>query len=311
MATAPRTRSRRRTATPAAISGALRDADLIDLYIAETGRMPVLAAEDQKQLARVMRDEKRSRAEREAAREKLIEANLRFAFSVAKKYQNRGLDLEDLISEANAGLVRAADKYDPNVGVNFISYAVWWIRQAVFAAIATHGRAIRLPLNRTGDLTRVTRAQAALRDALRREPTPDEIGKVAQLAPDVVQSLLGVVTPERSLDEPLGGARGERDGQTLASVVASEASGEGYDALSSAEDESRRAALYRALEQLPPRDRRILVMYYGLEDEPMTLDQISKLFGVTRERVRQLRDRALKSLRAHDAAATLHDEWAA
>ena len=121
MATAPRTRSRRRAATPAAISGALRDADLIDLYIAETGRMPVLAAEDQKQLARLMRDEKRSRAEREAAREKLIEANLRFAFSVAKKYQNRGLDLEDLISEANAGLVRAADKYDPNVGVNFIS----------------------------------------------------------------------------------------------------------------------------------------------------------------------------------------------
>jgi RNA polymerase primary sigma factor len=280
--------------------------------MAETSRLPVLSAEAQKQLARVMRDERRSRAEREAAREKLIAANLRFAFSVAKKYQNRGLDLEDLISEANAGLVRAADKYDPDVGVNFISYAVWWIRQAVFSAIATHGRTIRLPLNRTGDLSRVSRAQAVLREKLQREPTPEEIGRVAQLAPDVVRSLLGIVAPERSLDEPIRGPRGDRDGHALSNVISAEVSESEGDALTPLEVESRRAALLRALEDLPPRDRRVLLLYYGLEgSEPKTLEQISQMLGVTRERVRQLRDRALRAIRNSDAAELLKNEWAA
>jgi len=144
--------------------------ELLDLYIAELSRTPVLHAEAQKELARTMRNTKLSQAEKNQARAELISANLRFAFSVAKQYQNRGLSLEDLVGEANAGLCRAADKYDPDVGVNFISYAVWWIKQALHASITTKGRSVRLPLGRAGDLSRVVKAQAALRAALGREP---------------------------------------------------------------------------------------------------------------------------------------------
>ena len=153
--------------------GGAEGQELLDLYIAELGRMPVLSAGAQKDLARRMRTSTLSPRERSDARAELINANLRFAFSIAKKYQHRGLPLEDLVGEANAGLCRAADKYDPGVGVNFISYAVWWIRQALHASITTKGRTVRLPLGRAGDLSKVVKAQAALRLALRREPTND------------------------------------------------------------------------------------------------------------------------------------------
>src|ERR1700743_1921078 len=149
------------------------DRDLLDLYIEELRGEPVLNAQQQKDLARRMRAAKNDEP-REDLRSELIRANLRFAFSVAKQYQNRGVPLGDLVSEANAGLVRAADKYDPDVGVNFISYAVWWIRQALHASITTKGRSGRLPLGRAGDLSRVVKAQAALRAALNREPTHEE-----------------------------------------------------------------------------------------------------------------------------------------
>src|SRR5215472_14194112 len=151
--------------------GGAEGQELLDLYIAELGRMPVLSAGAQKDLARRMRTTTLPPRERANARAELINANLRFAFSIAKKYQHRGLPLEDLVGEANAGLCRAADKYDPGVGVNFISYAVWWIRQALHASITTKGRTVRLPLGRAGDLSKVVKAQAALRMALNREPT--------------------------------------------------------------------------------------------------------------------------------------------
>lgn len=282
--------------------------DLLDLYIGDLSRTPVMPAEAQKELARVMRDSGRSEAAREQARDQLIRANLRFAYSVAKKYQNRGLPLEDLISEANAGLCRAADKYDPNVGVNFISYAVWWIRQSIFASITSKGRSVRLPLNRAGDMTRIARAQAVLRDKLTREPTLEEVARVTELTPEIVRSLIALMAPERSLDEPLG----EADGPTFANVLQFEMSDEADAATAQLEDESRREALLRALEPLAPRDRRVLMMYYGLETgEPMTLDGIAQIFGVTRERVRQLRDRALKNVRSGADAETLRREWAA
>ena len=136
------------------------DRDLLDLYIAELRGEPVLTAQQQKDLARTMRRATNDAA-REDARSELIRANLRFAFSVAKQYQNRGVPLGDLVSEANAGLVRAADKYDPEVGVNFISYAVWWIRQALHSAVQRQGRTVQVPLNRAADLSRVSRAQEA------------------------------------------------------------------------------------------------------------------------------------------------------
>ena len=139
---------------------------------------------------------------REDARSELIRANLRFAFSVAKQYQNRGVPLGDLVSEANAGLVRAADKYDPDVGVNFISYAVWWIRQALHSAVQRQGRTVQVPLNRAADLSRVSRAQEVLRQKLSREPYEEEIASVADLSLDVTRGLVALLQPVRSLDEP-------------------------------------------------------------------------------------------------------------
>ena len=307
----PARRTRARGSAQPAI-GAAEGQELLDLYIAELGRMPVLSALEQKDIARQMRNAGLSGRERTVARAELINSNLRFAFSIAKKYQHRGLALEDLVGEANAGLCRAADKYDPDVGVNFISYAVWWIRQALHASITTKGRSVRLPLGRAGDLSKAVKAQSILRGTLRREPTNEEIGEACNLSPEIVESLLGLVQPERSLDDPLDGSGGgDGRSRTLASVIRAD-SDEGDDRLpGSLEEESRREAVRRALAPLPARDRRVLVLYYGLESgEPKTLDEIGRMLGVTRERVRQLRDRALAALRDGGAADMLRD-WAA
>ncbi|HEX5438153.1 MAG TPA: RNA polymerase sigma factor RpoD/SigA [Gemmatimonadaceae bacterium] len=307
----PKTSRRAKTVRRARIENTAPK-DLLDLYIDELSRTPMLKAPAQKALARRMRDPALGDDERRAAREELIQANLRFAFSVAKQYQNRGLPLEDLVSEANAGLCRAADKYDPDVGVNFISYAVWWIRQALFAAITTKARAVRLPLNRAGDVTRLSKAQATLRETLGREPTREEVAQVAGLSTEIAESLLALTHPERSLDEPLGsGARGG-DRRTLGNVMPRDPD-HAFDELPAAlEKESRREALRRALAPLPARDQKILILYYGLDTgEPMTLGAIAGMLGITRERVRQLRDRALTRVRSGDMAELLRHEWAA
>src|SRR3954462_2867380 len=177
------------------------DRDLLDLYIEELRGEPVLTALQQKELAREMRRAKNDDA-REEARSELIRANLRFAFSVAKQYQNRGVPLGDLVSEANAGLVLAAARYDPDGGVNFISYAVWWIRQALHSAVQRQGRTVQVPLNRAADVTRVSRAQEVLRQKLSREPYEEEIAHVADLSLDVTRGLVALLQPTRSLDEP-------------------------------------------------------------------------------------------------------------
>jgi len=307
----PRRARARRPQNPTIEYGAQANQDLLDLYIAEAHEIPQRTAAEQKALARVMRDAKASADEKAEARDKLISANIRFAFSIAKQYQHRGLDLEDLIAEANTGLVRAADKFDPDVGVNFISYAVWWIRQAIHAALARQSRSVRLPANRASDLTRIARARTALESSLGRAPTVDEIAYVAQLSPAMVKDLQGLTQPERSFDEPLGEGHGEREGRTLASILSVEDADE--DALPGRiEEESRRTLLMRALETLPPRDKRVLILYFGLESgEPMTLNQIAGMLGVTRERVRQLRDRAVMAIRRGRTAEELKREWAA
>lgn len=284
------------------------DRDLLDLYIEELRGEPVLTAQQQKELARAMRRATSDDA-RERARSELIRANLRFAFSVAKQYQNRGVPLGDLVSEANAGLVRAADKYDPDVGVNFISYAVWWIRQALHSAVQRQGRTVQVPLNRAADLSRVSRAQEVLRQKLSREPYEEEIATVADLSLDVTRGLVALLQPTRSLDEPvMAGDAGRTLGETLVLDRS-----EDDDALPGGiENDSRREAIARALEVLAPRDRRVLTLYFGLEgNRPMTLQEIARELGVTRERVRQLRDRALKRLRESDTADVLRDGMAA
>ena len=284
------------------------DRDLLDLYIDELRGEPVLNAQQQKDLARQMRRATSDEA-RERARSELIRANLRFAFSVAKQYQNRGVPLGDLVSEANAGLVRAADKYDPDVGVNFISYAVWWIRQALHSAVQRQGRTVQVPLNRAADLSRVSRAQEVLRQKLAREPYEEEIATVADLSLDVTRGLVALLQPTRSLDEPV--MAGDA-GRTLGETLVLDRSEDDESLPGGVENDSRREAIARALDVLAPRDRRVLMLYFGLEgNRPMTLQEIARELGVTRERVRQLRDRALKRLRESDTADVLRDGMAA
>src|SRR5690606_15689887 len=282
--TRKRTRATPATAriAPAASTGP--SLELLDDYIAELSRIPVLSADAQKDLARVMRDENRSEDEREAARGELVRANLRFAFSVAKKFQHRGVNLEDLVSEANSGLLRATDKYDPDVGVNFISYAVWWIRQALLASLA-EGRG--------------------------RAPSGDARAAAGEVPGAVVRALRPAPAPAHSLDAPMRGSRGRDGSRTLGDVIASP-DDDSEDVIADLEQESQRDAIGRAMEILPPRERAILRMYYGLDgEESLTLTSIAERFGITRERVRQLRDRALERLRNAEEAKTLEDEWAA
>jgi RNA polymerase primary sigma factor len=223
--------------------------------------------------------------------QELIKRNLRFVISVAKKYQNRGLGLSDLIGEGNLGLLTAARKFDPDQGVKFISYAVWWIRQSILAALARHGRTVRVPLNRTADLSRITRMSETLRQELRREPTPEEISAKLGLSVDVVRALAALNTADIRLDSPLD-PEGERS--LIDRFIADE---QGHP-----EDRAMEKFLSEqidlALRTLPARDAKVLRLYFGLDGgREHTLEEIGGVLGVTRERVRQLRDRALKRLR--------------
>jgi RNA polymerase primary sigma factor len=290
------------------------DAELLDLYIADLASTPTMSADAQKALARVARDTARPVEEREEARAALVAANLRFAFSIAKRYQHRGIPLEDLVGEANAGLVHAAEKYDPDVGVNFISYAVWWIRQSLSASIARTGHAMRIPTNRASDHTRVLRGAEVLRQTFGREGTDEELAELTGLTLESVRSLRNLSLAAASLDDPIGAGSGRREGRTLAETIDAtqgQESSDGLDPERYVEEESRRAVLTRMLDTLGTRDRRVLVMYFGLEGHhAMTLSEIAKELGVTRERVRQLRDRAIERLRTAETER-LHDEWAA
>src|SRR3977135_1121232 len=188
---------RRRRAAPAGIAPNEPERDILDQYLYEVSTAPLLKAAEEIELA------KKIRAGDQDALQELVKRNLRFVISVAKKYQNRGLPLTDLIGEGNVGLLPAARKFDPDQGVKFISYAVWWIRQAILAALARQGRTVRVPLNRTADLSRIVRTAEFLRPTLRREPTPEEISDATKLSLEVVQSLAALNTGDVRLDAPL------------------------------------------------------------------------------------------------------------
>jgi RNA polymerase primary sigma factor len=231
--------------------------------------------------------------------QELVKRNLRFVISVAKKYQNRGLGLPDLIGEGNLGLLTAARKFDPDQGVKFISYAVWWIRQSILAALARHGRTVRVPLNRTADLSRIVRTSETLRQQLGREPTPEEIADATGLAVDVVQSLAALNTTEVRLDAPLDP---DGDRALIDRFIADEQGDPEERAMETFLSEE----IEHALRTLPPRDAKVLRLYFGLDGgREHTLEEIGGMLGVTRERVRQLRDRALKRLREGEVGRAL------
>jgi RNA polymerase primary sigma factor len=286
---------RRRRTTPVEIGPGEADRDILDQYFAEASKYPLLNAAEEKDLARRIR-----RGDQDAMHE-LVKRNLRFVVSVAKKYQNRGLPLIDLIGEGNVGLLTAARKFDPDQGVKFISYAVWWIRQAILSSLARQGRTVRVPLNRTADLSRVMRASALLRDKLGREPTPDEVAQLTGISQEIVSALLSLNSADIRLDAPLG-ADGDR------SLIERFSVEEMPNTEETVLNQFRSQELARALSTLPARDAKILRLYFGLEaGREHTLDEIGKMLGVTRERVRQLRDRALKRLREGEVGDALKD----
>ena len=265
---------------------------MVDLYLEDLSRYPLLTAEEEDAIAR------RARAGDTEALEALVRANLRFVVSVAKRYQNRGLPFGDLVQEGNLGLVTAARKFDPDQGVKFISYAVWWIRQAILASLARQSRSVRLPLNRATELSRVLRVSEDLKQKLGRDPSAAEIAGPAELDESTVEMLLSLNVAEVRLDAPVGDGD---DNRFMERFLVDE---------SDVEDAVDRTLLKEhvalALQSIRPRDARVLRLYYGLQGESEhTLEQIGQLLGVTRERVRQLRDRALLEIRNSETGKAL------
>ena len=220
-----------------------------------------------------------------------MRSNLRFVVSVAKKYQNQGVPLPDLINEGNLGLIRAAHKFDETKGIKFISYAVWWIRQAILQALAEQSRIVRVPLNRAGALHRIGRRSSALLQELGREPTVDEIAEGLDISQEEVERTLAISQSHLSLDAPLTPGEDNRLLDYLPDQYSPGPEDEAYE-------HALKKTIEEALATLKEREAKILRLYFGLDDqEPMTLEEIGSLLGITRERVRQIKEKALVRLR--------------
>jgi RNA polymerase primary sigma factor len=288
MAAASTTKRRKRRGKGNILSGfdaSVEEQSALDQYLRDVSRHELITPEREKELGA-----RAQKGDQEAIQE-LARANLRFVISVAKKYQNRGVSLTDLIQEGNVGLVTAARKFDPEQGVKFISYAVWWIRQAILASLANHGRAVRVPLNRASDLARIFREKERLKQEKGREPTTDELAEATALTPELVESLQTLNAAEIRLYAPIGDSE---DSQLVERFITEEA------AEPEVEVEGRllTETITDALSTLEARDAKVLRLYFGLEGErEHTLEEIGNMLGVTRERIRQLRDRALRRLR--------------
>jgi RNA polymerase primary sigma factor len=258
---------------------------LLDQYLRDISAYPLITREQEAALA------VRIRAGEEEALNELVRANLRFVVSVAKKYQNQGVNLSDLINEGNLGLIRAARRFDETKGIKFISYAVWWIRQAILQALAEQSRIVRVPLNRAGDLHRIGKRAAALVQELGREPTHEEIAEGMDLTEEEVARTMAISHTHLSLDAPLTPGEDNSLIDHLADSVRPLPDEETFE-------KALIETVHNSLLILKPREARVLRMYFGLAgDEPMTLEDIGEVLGVTRERVRQIKDRALMKLR--------------
>ncbi len=261
-----------------------RSTAAIDVYFGEISKGPLLSEAEEYDLAC------RAQTGDEAAIQSLVSRNLRFVVSVAKRFQHRGLGLDDLIAEGNVGLLAAVHRFDPGQGVRFITYAVWWVRQAILVALTKQTRLVRLPASRVARNVKVSRARDFLRNELGREPATAEIARHAQITPDDVEQWRNTSAVQISLDAPPSGA----EGRNLSEQLTVEPTAEEL-----AEDAVRVDALLgNALRSLLPREAMILRRYFGLGgSESQTLDVLAREMGITRERVRQLRDRALGKLR--------------
>jgi RNA polymerase primary sigma factor len=275
-----------------------------DQYLQDIQKLPLIKDPlEERALAR------RAQAGDPRAAERLVTANLRFVISYVKKYQGHGLDLSELVAIGNEGLLKAVRKFDPDQGVKFISYAVWWVRQAVLKALAEQTRSVRIPLNQNSHLIRMARTETYLSQELGREPTDEEIAKALEDTAENVRAARRMTAAEVSLDAPID--RGDRDAATVGERFAGQ---EGAEIEEHTDSRLMREFIDRIFEKyLTPRERRILYLYYGLEEgsEGMTLERIGELMGVTRERIRQIRERAFEKLRQSPDGKALLGFWKA
>ena len=264
-----------------------RESKSLDQYFLEIGKVYLLTAEEEVELAIKIRNGD------EEAKDKLVLANLRFVISVAKMYQNQGLSLGDLINEGNVGLIKAAKRFDETRGFKFISYAVWWVRQSIMQAIADQSRVVRLPLNRVGNLTKISKAYRDLEQEFERKPTTDELAKILDMTTDEVAYALQISGRHVSMDAPL--KSGDENKNSLMDVLPNE-----HQPLPDKDlmKESLKNEVSNVLSTLSEREAEVIKLYFGIEgDHSATLEEIGERFNLTRERVRQIKEKALRNLR--------------
>ncbi len=261
-----------------------RENESLDKYLQEISRESLISPEREVELAqRIKKGDK-------IALEKLTRANLRFVVSVAKQYQNKGLSLSDLINEGNLGLIKAAEKFDSTKGFKFISYAVWWIRQAVIQAIAEHSRIVRLPLNQVGSLNKINKAFSIFEQEFERAPSDEELAKVLDIPPEKINDTLKASNKPFSVDAPF--EEGE-DGSLLDVLVDKDSPGTDKAMLK----ESLLREIERALNTINEREKEVIKFFYGIDVPEMTIEEIANRLKLTRERVRQIKEKGLRRLR--------------
>jgi RNA polymerase primary sigma factor len=262
-----------------------RESQSLDKYLQEIGKVSLVSIDEEVELAQRIREGD------QMALEKLTKANLRFVVSVSKQYQNQGLTLGDLINEGNLGLIKAAKRFDETKGFKFISYAVWWIRQSILQALAEQSRIVRLPLNRVGSLNKISRSFSELEQKFEREPSPDEIAELLELSTSEVVDTLKISGRHVSMDAPF--VQGEEN--RLLDVMANE-DAESPDA--SLLNDSLRREVQRALSTLTLREADVITLHFGLNGHAaLTLEEIGEKFSLTRERVRQIKEKAIRRLK--------------
>jgi RNA polymerase primary sigma factor len=262
-----------------------RETASLDKYLQEIGKVDLITADEEVELAQ------RIKAGDQRALEELTKANLRFVVSVAKQYQNQGLTLPDLINEGNLGLIKAAQRFDETRGFKFISYAVWWIRQSILQALAEQSRIVRLPLNKIGSINKINKTFAFLEQSHERPPSPEEIAKELDMTINDVKESMKNSGRHVSMDAPLV----EGEDSNLYDVLRS---GESPNPDRDLLHESLRTEIERALETLTPREADVIRLYFGLASQhPMTLEEIGETFDLTRERVRQIKEKAIRRLK--------------
>ena len=263
-----------------------RESEALEKYLSEIGKEELLSADEEVELAqRIRKGDKK-------ALERLTKSNLRFVVSVAKQYQNQGLSLPDLINEGNVGLIKAAEKYDETRGFKFISYAVWWIRQSILPALAEQSRIVRLPLNQLGSMNKINRMLTKFEQENERRPSVDEISEVIDIPEDKVDEAINVSGRQVSVDAPF--VDGE-DNSLLDVLV----NGDAPMADRQLVMESLQSEIKDALRMLTIRERNIITAFYGIGQPEMTLEEIGTKFGLTRERVRQIKEKAIRRLRGN------------